>query len=181
VLGPDGLAPFEGETVVCAGARDVRDVVGPVGVDGDGRFELKGVPAGRKLHIYAATKDRSLAAGDVFEIPDDPAWSGYLAINLRATQSASVVVKDEDGNVIPDRQFRIDPMVEGERIWRMPVDRQAQTDENGLLETDGIVPGLEYYLSSVEPEMITNPSRPSWEAISRMVTLKMVLIPLESQ
>lgn len=179
VLGPDGLAPFEGETVVCAGARDVVGPVGPVGVDGDGRFELKGVPAGRKLHIYAATKDRSLAAGDVFEIPDDPAWSGYLAINLRATQSASVVVKDEDGNVIPDRQFRIDPMVEGERISRMPVDRQARTDENGLLETDGIVPGLEYYLSSVEPEMITNPSRPSWEAISRMVTLKMVLIPLE--
>ncbi|MHC4431238.1 MAG: hypothetical protein ACYTBS_05310, partial [Planctomycetota bacterium] len=60
--------------------------------------------------------------------------------------------------------------------WIWGADRQGRTDENGLLEIDGIVPGLEYYLSSVEPEMGT---RTSPEAIDKRVTLKMVMIPLE--
>ena len=176
VLGPDGMAQGEDETVVYAGAGKFSTSIAThlteyVGVDADGRFELKGVPAGLKLHIYAATKDHTLAASDVFEISDDPNWPDYLAINLRATQSASVVVRDEGGNVIPEKEFRIEPMVEGERIW--PADRKGRTDENGLLEMDGIVPGLEYYLSSVESD-----SR-SPEARSRRVALKMILIPQE--
>jgi hypothetical protein len=179
VLGPGGMAQGEGETVVYAGAGTFSTSIATqltesVGVDADGRFELKGVPAGRKLHLYVETKDRTLAATDVFEIPDDPNWLDYLAINLRVTQTASVVVRDEDGNVIADTRFNIDPVVEGERI--SSVDRQGRTDENGLLELDGIVPGLEYYLRSLEPEMSTEPSL---EATSGMLTLKMVLIPLE--
>jgi len=181
VLGPDGMAQSDSETVIYAGTGKIRTSIGsgterPVWVDGDGQFELKEVPVGRKLHLYVETKDHTLAATDVFEIPDDPDWSGYLAINLRATQSALVVIRDEDGNIVHDRQLRIDPMLEGERIWE--ADRQGRTDENGLLELDGIVPGLEYYISGVEPKSSTTPSL---EAIRGMLTLKMVLIPLELQ
>ena len=180
-FGPDGLAHSEGETVVYAGAGGIRTSIGssterPVWVDGDGRFELKEVPAGRKLHVYAATADHTLAATDVFEIPDDPDWSGYLAINLEPTQSASVVVSDYDGNAVPNTEFRTQPMVEGERI--SAADRKARTDENGLLELDGIVPGLEYYLSAVEPKVSTEPPL---ETISEILPLKMVLVPLEPQ
>ncbi len=181
VLGPDGMAQGEGETVVYAwrqkvGTSTPSNRVRSAWVDGDGRFELKGVAPGYKLPTYAATTDHAFAATDVFEIPDDPDWSGYLAINLKATQSAAVIISDDDGNVVCDRQLRIDPMVEGERIWE--AGRTARTDESGLLEIDGIVPGLEYHISGVEPESST---RPSLEAIRGMLTLKMVLIPLESQ
>ncbi|MHC4432898.1 MAG: hypothetical protein ACYTBS_13740, partial [Planctomycetota bacterium] len=134
VLGPDGMAQGEGETVVYPGRQKIGTSTAsnrarPAGVDDDGRFELREVAAGCKLPTYAATTDHAFAATDVFEIPDDPDWSGYLAINLRATQSALVVVRDEDGNVVRDRQLRIEPMVEGEWIWG--ADRQGRTDENG--------------------------------------------------
>ncbi|MHC4169456.1 MAG: hypothetical protein ACYSWQ_21120 [Planctomycetota bacterium] len=179
VLGPDGMAQSEGETIVYAGAGKIKTSIGsrterPVWVDGDGRFELKEVPAGRKLHLYVATKDHSLAATDVLEIPDDPAWSDYLAVNLEPTRSASVVVSDESGNVVPDTEFRIGPMVEGRQI--SSVNLPGRTDENGLLELDGVVPGLEYYLRSIEPGMSTDSSL---EAIGEIITLKMVLVPLE--
>ncbi|KPK43103.1 MAG: hypothetical protein AMJ65_06800 [Phycisphaerae bacterium SG8_4] len=178
VLGPDDLVRSEGEVVVYAAAgtfhtSTASSYVRPVAVDSDGHFELKEVPAGRKLYLHVETEDHTLAATDVLEIPDDPDWSGYLTIDLGATQSASVVVTDEGGNVVPDRDFAVSPLVEGERIWS--AERKARTDENGLLEMDGIVPGLEYYLSSVEPEKGT---RPSLEATSTRIALKMVLVPL---
>ncbi len=184
VLGPDGMSHGEGETVVYAAVQKVGAVatsnrlrpVEVVGVDGDGRFELKDVAAGCRLNFYVATKDLALAGVDSFEIPDDPNWQGYLAINLTATQSAAVIISDDDGNVIRDRQLRIDPMLEGERIW--PADQRGRTDENGLLELDGIVPGLEYHIGGVLPKSST---QPSLEEIREMLALKMVLIPLGSQ
>jgi len=188
VIGPDSMVQSDGETVVYAGAGKIKTSVGgsterPVRIDDDGRFVLKEIPAGQRLHLYVETKDRLLAATDVFEIPDDPDWSGFLAVNLEATQSASVVIRDEDGDIIPDRSFNINPIVEGEPIWS--VDIKGWTDENGLLELDGIVPGLEYYLTSIEPEM--NDESPGLsvgairEAISQVPTLKMVLVPLETR
>jgi hypothetical protein len=87
-----------------------------------------------------------------------------------------VIVRDDDGDVVSDKHFSIDPIVEGEAIWS--VDIRDWTDENGLLELDGIVPGLEYYLTSVEAEP---GARPSPEALSEMLRLKIVLVPLEPQ
>jgi hypothetical protein len=188
VIGPDSMVQSDGETVVYAGAGKIKTSVGSstersVRIDDDGRFVLKEIPAGQRLHLYVETKDRLLAGSDVFEIPDDPDWSGFLAVNLDSTQSASVVIRDEDGDIIPDRSFNINPIVEGEPIWS--VDIKGWTDENGLLELDGIVPGLEYYLTSIEPEMSGEPSKPPLEAIreatSEMSTLKMVLVPLETR
>jgi hypothetical protein len=182
VLGPDGLVQSEGETIVHAAAGGLRTstqigYVRSVGVDGDGYFELKEAPAGRKLSLYVATKDRTLAAADVFDIPDDPDWSGYHRISLRATQKASVIVNDVANNVVSDRDLTVSPLVGGERIAL--AERSARTDENGLLEIDGIVPGLEYYLSSAEPEARARLTSSSLEARGREVTLKMVLIPME--
>ncbi len=179
VIGPDGIAQSEGETFVYAGMGKIITSVGsgiekPVRVSRDGRFELKEVPAGRRLHLYVATKDRSLAAVDVFEIPDDPDWSGLLTVNLEVTQNASTVVSDEHGDIIAGRSFKINPIVEGEPIWS--VDIEGWTDENGLLELHGIVPGLEYYLTGVEREVS---GESSIETVSGIFRRKMVLVPLE--
>lgn len=181
VLGPDGLTWSQGKTVVYAAAGNFHtstagSYIRPVGIDSDGHFELQEVPAGRKLHVYVATEDHSLAATDVFDIPDDPGWSEYLVVDLRPTRSAAAVISDQDGNVVPDRQFSISPLVEGERIWT--AERKGRTNENGLLELDGILPGLEYHLSSDELDGRTNPSL---EATNRKLDLKMVLAPVEPQ
>ena len=182
------MVQSDGETVVYAGAGKVKTSVGSstgqsVTIDDDGRFVLKEIPAGQRLHLYVETKDRLLAATDVFEIPDDPDWSGFLAVNLESTQSASVVIRNENGDIIPDRSFNINPIVEDEPIWS--VDIKGWTDENGLLELDGIVPGLEYYLTSIEPEMSDESPGLSVgairEAISEVPALKMVLVPLETR
>jgi len=178
VFGPDGMAQGDSETIVYAGAGGIETsfatggTIRPVWVDSEGRFELKEVPAGRKLYLYVATKNRTLAATGVFEIPDDPDWSDYLGINLDATQTASVVISDENGNVVPGVEFRIDPIVEGERI--RSVDIVGRTDENGLLELDGIIPGLEYHLRGIAPKMNEEPA-------SGTLTLNMVLASPEPQ
>ena len=182
VFGPDGMAQGDSETIVYARAGGIKTsfttsgAVRSVWVDGDGRFELKEVPAGRRLYLYVVTKDRALAATGVYEIPDDPDWSDYLGINLDATQTASVVVSDENGNVVPGAEFRIDPIIEGERI--RSVDIAGRTDENGMLELDGIIPGLEYHLLAIAPK--TN-EEPPLEATGGMLTLKMVLVTPEPQ
>jgi hypothetical protein len=179
VLGPDGAAQRGGQTRVYAGAADFVTSVGSgsirtVWADSGGGFELKGVPAGRKLHLYAATRDHDLAGTGVIEIPDDPNWSGYPAVNLEATQSASVLVTDDDGNIVAGRHFSIYPIVEGERVRF--ANQRGVTDENGLLELDGIVPGLEYYLRTIMPP---SGEEPSAETIGPSLTLTMVLVPLE--
>ncbi|RLG00405.1 MAG: hypothetical protein DRN49_03020 [Thaumarchaeota archaeon] len=182
VFDPNGMAHGDRETIICAGAGGIRTSVGtggtirPAWVDSDGRFELKGVPAGRKLHLYVATMDRTLAAAGVFAIPDDPDWSDYLGINLDVTRSASVVISDENGDIVPGVEFRIDPIVEGERIRF--VDIAVRTDDNGLLELDGVIPGLEYHLRAVAGEMN---QEPSLDATGGALTLRMVLAPQEPQ
>ena len=180
VLGPDGLAQGEGKAVVYAGAgrfhtSTAGSYVRPVGVDSDGRFELKEVPAGRKLYIYAETGDRTLAAVSVFEIPAEPSESVHLEVKLETTQRASAIVVDESGEVIPDMSFSIRPMVDEEQIW--PAERTGRTDERGVLEIDGILPGLEYYLyerSDKQPGRLP-------EGTKEPVKLKMVLAPVKPQ
>jgi protocatechuate 3,4-dioxygenase beta subunit len=178
VFGPDGTPYGEAETVVHAGAgrfltstasREIR----PAWVGAGGRFELKEVPAGRRVRLYVVTKDQTLAATDIFDIPDDPDWSDLLEMRLEATQSASVLVTDNNGDVIADTRFRIEPMGEGEPI--PSAGRYGRTDENGLLEMDGVVPGLEYHLRTIEPRTT---ARVSGEAKSTIVSLTMILLPL---
>jgi len=181
VIGPDGIGQSGGETFVYAGVGKIITSFGSgiqksVRVNRDGRFELKEVPAGRRLHFYAATKDRSLAAVDVFEIPDDPDWSGVITVNLEATGTASIVLSDEHGDIVAGRNFKIHPVVEGEPIWSAEI--EGWTNENGLLEMDGIVPGLEYYLTGVEPE---RSGESSIETTSDVFRQKIVLVPLEHQ
>lgn len=179
VLGPDGTSQINSETFVYAGSEGIKTSIAsrterPVRVDGDGRFELRDVPAGRRLHLYVATKDHTLAATGVFDIPDDPDWSDYLVINLEATQSASVVVNDENGNIVNNVEFRIDPIVDGERITDVNI--HGSTNENGLLELDGILPGMEYYLRGITSK---NNEESSLETTNETLTIKMVLMPLQ--
>ncbi|UCG48248.1 MAG: hypothetical protein JSU94_00440, partial [Phycisphaerales bacterium] len=150
-LGPDGRAVSGAVLYASAGSfhtSNASSYIRPVGAENDGLFELKEVPAGRKLNIYAETKDRSLAGKAVFDVPAEPNESFFVEVKLQATRHASVVVKDKKGDIVPDTTVAISPVVGGDELW--PAKRHRRTDENGALEIDGIVPGLEYYLEDVE-------------------------------
>jgi hypothetical protein len=118
--------------------------VRPTGTDADGRFELKEVPAGRNLHLYAETKDHALAVISVVAIPAEPNDVRPSELVLRPTQSIAAVIYDQEGNLAADTSLSIRPIVEGEKMWS--AERRGKTDSSGVLETDGIIPGLTYHV-----------------------------------
>ena|GEM_PF-6631126 len=149
-LGPDGRGVSGAVLYASADSfhtSNASSYIRPVGAEDDGLFELKEAPAGRKLNIYAETKDHSLAGTAIFEVPAEPNESFFVEVKLQATMRASVVVEDKEGNIVPETALQISPVVGGDRLW--PAQRRGRTDENGMLEIDGIVPGLEYYLEEV--------------------------------
>jgi len=149
VLGPDG-EPRD-EVVVHAGAGPFQAAHGgyipPVGINKDGRFELRGVPAGRQLYIYAATNDGKLAGTAKLDISQEYGSTPLTRVKLQSTQVASITVKDQAGHLLCNTRLQIQPMVKGQRMPRC--DRNVSTDEKGLLKIAGVLPGLEYYLQEI--------------------------------
>jgi len=149
VLGPDGEP--QNKAVVHAGAGVFqaarRGYIPPVGVDVNGRFELRDVPAGRRLYIYAATNDGKLAGTAELDVSTKPGSTPLIRVKLQNTQVASVIVKDQTGFLLCNTRLQIRPMVKGQRMPRC--DRNVSTDEQGLLKIDGILYGLEYYLQEI--------------------------------
>ncbi len=179
VYWPDGSILTETEAVVYAAAGSFHtstagSYVRPVGIDGDGKFELKEVPAGKTLKIYAETKDHTFATNGAFEIPAEPNDVISLELKLEPTQSASVIVQDETGRIAEGMTFDISPMVAGEWIW--PAARRGSTDENGLLEIDGVLPGLEYHLRDEKFDRLGG-RLPA--GMDKWFIHKMILIPIE--
>jgi hypothetical protein len=177
VLDPNGRGWPEAVVYSAAGrfhTATAGSYVRPAGVDDDGQFELKEVPAGRKLCVYAETDDRRLAGAGVFQIPPDPNESAYIEIRLVPTQKASVIIKDEAGNPVANVSLDVKPVVDGEEIWS--VGHDEDTDERGLLEIRGIIPGLEYYLQD-ERFQQRGRRRGSAEELFKAIR---ILIPLES-
>jgi protocatechuate 3,4-dioxygenase beta subunit len=147
VLNPDGLT--SGDAIVYASAAEryaTADGSGyrSVGVDDDGWFELKGVPAGCRLCIYAETKDRRLAGTGVLAVPKEPNEPPHIELQLKPTQKASKVIEYEPGDPAAKVSLDVKPVVEGQIIFF--VSHDEDTDERGLLEMNGIIPGLEYYV-----------------------------------
>jgi len=176
VFDPDGKS--SSKAVVHASADQFltakRGYVPPAGVNNDGRFELKEVPAGRKLCLYAVTNDGRLAGTAVFDIPAEPDRSPFAEIKLQATKTVSITIKDNAGEPVRNAALRLRPMVEGQRI---PLaERTARTDEQGLLEIDGILPGLQYYLQDTS---MGRQGRISRADVERQFEATLTLIPIE--
>ena len=173
---PQGLAVSNAVVYAAAGRFNTATATGyvrPAGADTNGQFELKEVPAGRDLHLYAETKDRMLAFADVFAVPADPNELEPLELILQPTATAVTVIKDEQGTPAANTSLEIAPMIEGERIW--PAGRRGQTDHLGTLKIDGIVPGLTYHLRDARFDQ-GGPRPKGWEEWFKRV---IVLIPLD--
>lgn len=148
--------------------------VRPAGADVDGRFELKEVPAGRDLHVYAESEDRMLAWAGVFHIRPDVNEPQPLELVLQQTAAAAAVIQSDEGNPFAHTDLTLSPVVQGERIW--PAERRGRTDQTGILRIDGIVPGLIYCLRDVRLE---DPRRYPREERDKWLDREMTLIPVD--
>jgi len=177
VSGPEG-SPVANVVIYAAAGRfhsaTAGSYVRPAGADLDGRFELKEVPAGRDLCLYAETKDHRLVVTDVVPIPADANGLSSLELILKPTESAVVVLEDQEGNLAPDLSIELQPMVGGEKIW--PAARRVRTDSLGVLDTDGIAPGLSYFLRDARFDETGGRLPDDWE---KWFKREMVLLPLE--
>ena len=183
VLGPERV-PVVGAVVCAAAGRFETATAGsyvrPTGTDAEGRFELKEVPAGRDLHLFVETKDHVLAGTDVVPIPADANQLPVIELMLRPTRSCAVVILDKEGTPATETALTATPLVAGERMWMSSAPRAVRTDRLGILQMDGVVPGLMYRLRDRrfdETSGRTSGRRP--EGHERWLDTEMVLVPLE--
>lgn len=93
---------------------------------------------------------------------------------LGSTENAIVLLEDEDGNTLVDRSICIRPKVADEIQWS--AERVATTDSLGVLEVDGVVPGLTYFLRDAKFDEAGGRHPEGWE---QWFKREMVLVPGE--
>ena len=109
-----------------------------------GAFNLDNVPAGRTLLLYAITDDRSYAGISRHDIPADAQQFTGLAVSLQPTQSGAVVLDDGAGTPYAGIEVVVEPVFDENEF--APARRTIQTDAQGRMELDGVIPGLTYHL-----------------------------------
>jgi RNA polymerase sigma factor (sigma-70 family) len=150
--------------------------VRPTGTDYDGLFELKEVPAGLKLHVYAESKNRALAGTGVFEIPADPNETITIEVNLKPTRGAKLIIRDKNDEAVCDTSLEMRPVVGDQNVWGS-YNRDVRTDNEGFLQANGILPGLEYYLRDTrfDQSRVVGGEREKW------FEGRITLIPLDPE
>jgi hypothetical protein len=180
VIGPNDIGQSDAVIYAQADQRFMTSTassyVRPAGTDYDGLFELKEVPAGLKLHIYAEAQNRTFAGTGVFEIPADPNETTGIEVKLKPTQGSKLIIMDKNGEAVCDKSLQIRPVVGDQNVWG-GYNRVVRTDREGLLQADGILPGLEYYLRDIRFDQ----SRFFGEEREKWFKGRITLIPLDSE
>jgi len=180
VIGPNDIGQSDAVIYAQADQRFETSTAGsyvrPTGTDYDGLFELKEVPAGLKLHVYAEAKNRTLAGTGVFEIPADPNETISIEVNLEPTHSCKLIIRDKNDEEVCDTSFEMRPVVGDENVWG-GYNRVVRTNSEGLLQAKGILPGLEYYLRDIRFDQ----SRFLGEEREKWFKGRITLIPLDSE
>jgi beta-lactamase regulating signal transducer with metallopeptidase domain len=117
--------------------------------DGTGHFTLEGVPAGRTLPLYAETEDRKFAGTATVLAPGKAAPDFRVTLALTRTLWVELVVHDKKGEPLPSRKFHIAPQVAN--VDFPSLRRDVESDEDGQIRLDGIVPGLSYRIQEDVP------------------------------
>ncbi|MHC4396818.1 MAG: sigma-70 family RNA polymerase sigma factor [Planctomycetota bacterium] len=180
VIGPNDIGESDAVVYSQADQRFHTSTAGSyvrsAGTDYDGLFELKEVPAGLKLHVYAEAKNRTLAGTGVFEVPADPNETTNIEINLKPTQSSKLIIRDKNGEAVCDTSLEMRPVIGDQNVWG-GYNRVVRTDSEGFFQADGILPGLEYYLRDIRFDQ----SRVSVEDREKWFKGRITLIPLDSE
>ncbi len=117
--------------------------------DGAGRFTLEGVPSGRTLRIYAETADRKFAGTTTFAAPEKGDPASRITVPLTPTVRVERVIEDDGGKPLNSRKFHLSPKV-GEEDFPF-IRRTVESDAQGRVKFDGIVPGLSYRIREDVP------------------------------
>ncbi|MCK4628314.1 MAG: M48 family metalloprotease, partial [Sedimentisphaerales bacterium] len=143
------------------------------GTNMDGTFELKDVPAGLQLFLYAQTKDyKYVLAENLRPLEGENNLAEPLII--QSGETAEVLFTDEKGNPRSNMKLKIQPMMWDSIIFRSD-SRPIQTDSNGMVKVDGIVPGMKYFVCDAQ----MNRSRRNWS--DTYFYQKVRLIPEDKQ
>ncbi|NIM51571.1 MAG: hypothetical protein GTO22_20370, partial [Gemmatimonadales bacterium] len=117
-----------------------------------------------------------LAVTNVVHVPEDINDLPDIALVLQPTQNCAVVILGEDGNPAANTALSVAPMVEGERMWMSSAAREGRTDQLGILQMDGIIPGLTYHLCDARFDKVSGRLP---EDSKTWLDCEMVLIPRE--
>ncbi|HEY2159332.1 MAG TPA: hypothetical protein VGH33_27140, partial [Isosphaeraceae bacterium] len=117
--------------------------------DGLGQFTLEAVPDGRPIHFYALSDDRKLAARATAKAPEKSDHASRIKLALTPTVAVEYELKDAAGKPMADRKFHLTPKVgEDEFLF---LRRPVETDGQGRLVIDGVLPGLAYHVQEATP------------------------------
>ena len=120
--------------------------------DSTGRFTFETVPAGRTIQLYAETEDRKFAGTATVRTPDtaDPKFG--ITLILRPAVPVDLSVKNDAGKPLPSRKFLISPLVANADFPFLG--RDAESNAEGVIKLDGIVPGLSYRVQAKDSEPV---------------------------
>jgi hypothetical protein len=140
------------------------------GTSSDGSFELKEVPVGLKLFVYGNTKDYQYVLAEVIDNVEDPTILSEPLV-MKQGQVADILLADNRGKSCANLSVKIKPVMWGNQIFRADY-HNGQTDAEGRLKINGILPSMKYYIMDSRAE-----SGPRDMYYSQTVTL----IPLEEK
>jgi protocatechuate 3,4-dioxygenase beta subunit len=113
-------------------------------VNSTGHFTLEDVPAGRRVALYAQTRDQRSAGGLEVTVPESPDSKFHPVVTLRPLVKATRSLMRKDGTGLDSLRVRAVPVVGDQEFFFHR--REATTDAQGRVEFSGIVPGLAYHL-----------------------------------
>jgi beta-lactamase regulating signal transducer with metallopeptidase domain len=108
----------------------------------DGRFTLEKLPSEQNIQLYAETPDHKFAGTAEFRTPKTDDTKFKTAIALAPTVATETVLLDENGKPLNSRKVNVTPKV-GEEVISF-AKRTFETDVQGRVRFDGIIPGLSY-------------------------------------
>jgi len=123
------------------------NLVRPAQADSKGRFLLKAVPSGRRLALYAESKDGQFAGATTIQThaEDNPATEPVIV--LQPTVKVSRILKSADGFTLASKTVEIEAVVGDRRVHLYR--REEKSDSQGRIELSRIIPGLKYHLVEV--------------------------------
>ncbi len=110
----------------------------------DGSFELKDVPVGLKLFLYGNTKDYQYILSEVIDNVEDPTTLSTPLV-MQQGQVADILLTDKRGEPCAGLSVKTKPVMWGNQIPRAD-SHNGNTDAEGRLKINGIIPGMEYFI-----------------------------------
>ena len=142
------------ETTVYAGTGYVATATGSYSnlrcrTDADGRFALERLPTGQTVSLYAESPDRKFAGTGSFSAPKTDIPAFRPDVTLAPTVTVNTQLFDDEGKPLRSRKLLLMPRIADQDLYLSR--RPFESDAEGRVKFDGIVPGLSYRVQEDAP------------------------------